>query len=132
MTVLLIHNVRGNKVYKRGSIVSFSKAEEKRLVAIGVAEYFEGEAVIDSQDNNSEAVVNKQNDGGFEELTEEQFNELAKKLNDAGNKEPLIAAAVAVGVELSDEDKKKKETAIERIIEQGFDEDVLEELSKGE
>ncbi|MFP7469995.1 hypothetical protein SFC55_03220 [Niallia taxi] len=131
MTVLLIHNVRGNKVYKRGSIVSFSKAEEKRLVAVGVAEYFEGDAVVDSQANNDVPVVDNPDGSGFEELTPEQYEELAKKLN-AANKEPLLAAAIVVGVELSDEDKKRKDTVIERIIEQGFDEDVLEELSKGE
>lgn len=131
MTVHLIHNVRGNKVYKRGSIVSFSKAEEKRLVSVGVAEYFQGETMVDSQANNGVPIVDNPDGSGFEELTPEQYDELAKKLN-AANKEPLLAAAVLVGVELSDEDKKKKETVIERIIEQGFDEDVLDELSKGE
>lgn len=124
MVIKLIHRVSGAKSYSPGDVIQLSKDEEKRLIKLGIASKHDGEVIA------NDPVVS--NEGGIEELTEEEFNELAKKLNDAGNKEPLIAAAVAVGVELSDEDKKKKETAIERIIEQGFDEEVLEELSKGE
>ncbi|MEI2466650.1 hypothetical protein [Niallia taxi] len=120
MTIQLIHNVRGSKEYKRGSIVSFPEAEEKRLVSVGVARYFEGEAVVQQQDNE------------YEDISPEEYEKIYKLLNEAANKDPLITAAIAVGVELSDDDKKRKDTVIERIIEQGMDEVVLHEINKGE
>lgn len=123
MTIKLIHRVSGAKSYSPGDVIKLSKDEEKRLIKLGIASKHDDEVIT------NEPIV--PNEGGFEELTDEQYEELAKKLNVA-NKEPLIAAAVSVGVDLSDEDKKRKDTVIEKIIEQGFDEDVLEELSKGE
>lgn len=124
MTIKLIHSIRGSKSYLPGEVIQLSNDEEKRLIKLGIASNHEGNVIA------NKPVVS--NEGGIEELSEDEFNELYKKLNDAGNKDPLIAAAVTVGVELSDEDKKRKDTVIEKIIEQGFDEDVLEELKKGE
>ncbi|KYD02642.1 hypothetical protein B4102_0236 [Heyndrickxia sporothermodurans] len=46
-------------------------------------------------------------------------------LNKAFNKEPLIEAAETVGVELTEEQKKLKDSVIEQIISQNKSDEVL-------
>ncbi|WP_445506705.1 hypothetical protein [Niallia sp. 03190] len=119
MAVQLIHTVSGETTYKPGSIVSFSPAEEKRLIEVGIAKEFVGEVISPIESD-------------FEDLTPEQYQEIFNSLDKASNMEKLLAAADLVGAELSKEDRKTKKAVIDRIIEQDLDEEVLEELSKGE
>ncbi|ECD6517327.1 hypothetical protein E2329_22955 [Salmonella enterica subsp. enterica] len=122
MTVQLKFKVKGNlKEYQRGEIVKFEGKEEKRLIKEGIAIPFEG------------AITNDQvNDGPFEEIPPEEYEKLFKEIDDAGKTDKVLEAAINVGVELSSEDKRTKKSIIDRIIEQGMEQDVLEELSEGE
>lgn len=128
MPIKLFEDVRhSGNLYPSGAIIdSFTEQEEKRLVNLKSAEYINLEvtSLKPSKGHNT-----NNND---DELTPEEFNALYKKLDESANKEPLIEAALAVGVEFSDEDLKTKKKVIEEIILQDMVEEVLTELQKGE
>lgn len=117
MPIQLVHTVVGNKVYQRGQIVSLSAEEEKRLIDIKIAVPFEGDIPSSSD---------------FDEISPEEYEKLFKEIDGSGKTDKVLEAAINVGVELTSEDKKTKKSIIDRIIEQGMEQEVLEELSEGE
>ena len=120
MAVQLLFRVKGNrKEYYRGQIVSFEASEEKRLINEGIAVRYEGEVIDPSEDDS------------LDSISQEEYQRLYASIDDAGNADKVKAAAIAVGLELSKEDTTKK-AIIEKIIVEGYEEEVLEELKKGE
>lgn len=120
----ITHNGRSFEV---GDVLKgLSNSESERLLRLKSAEEVDASKFVEFQTAESVDPV----DG--DSITPKEFAELKEKLDKAANKEPLISAADSVGVELNDEQRKKKETVIEEIIYQDLVEEVLEELNEGE
>jgi hypothetical protein len=123
-------NIRHNgKLYESGTTIDFlDSSEEKRLVNLNSAEYLEGGSPKKDSINNGGEVP----PDDLDEISPGEYKDLFNSIDDAGNKEQVIDAAVSVEVELTEEEMKTKKATIHAIIEQGLEEEVLAELEKGE
>jgi hypothetical protein len=123
MTLIAKETITHNgKSFEPGKVVKgLSSLEEERLIQLKSAEKVDTSNFVEIESESNEEQS---------EITPEEFKALKEKLDNAANKEPLITAAEEVGVELTEEHKKYKETVIEEVILQGLEDEVLGFLSE--
>lgn len=113
-----LHCIRhDDKSYKKGALIDgLTKTAEQRLVDLKAAEF-----VITPEEELQKQKVQ----APAPKYTSEEFEELAKDLDDNYNAEDLKRAAKEVGVDLSG--TSKKDEVIEAIINQGKADELLED-----
>ncbi|MDX8367777.1 hypothetical protein [Cytobacillus sp. IB215665] len=120
---------KGKEIVPVGEPIDLPVNEAERLIKKGLAEevrtipLLEGSHTTELADEVDQENISEDSD--YIEITEQEYQELHQALYQAFNKDPLITAAKAVGVELSEEDVKKKDSVIEQIITQDKVDEVL-------